>query len=294
MATPSLPPAPPAPELRFFAGLWTLRGYPTAEREWTVAEKFAAVKAAGFDGIGGRFVPEAPSLCADLGLDYLLYIDADESDYAAQFAEAVRWKPRRINVQLCEHDTPPADAARAWIALVKRADELGLAIDLELHRDTATETPEKAYEIADRVLQATGRVVSLCLDYSHFAVTKHLAPPFAPRLLERPDLVGPARQIHLRPFNGHHAQVPLTDGQGGLSPEAGPYLEFVDALFALMTKTAQPGDVFYACPENGPKAPGGYGLSCFPDVWTDAIRLRDEARSRWRSALTGQRPGQTS
>jgi hypothetical protein len=58
-------------------------------------------------------------------------------------------------------------------------------------------------------------------------------------------------------------------------------LEFVDALFALMRQSALPGDVFYACPENGPKTPGGYGLSCFPDVWTDAIRLRDEARSRW-------------
>jgi len=281
MAMPTPSPTPSAPELRFFAGLWTLRGYPHPDREWTIPQKFAAVKAAGFEGIGGRFVAEAPELCAELGLDYVLYIDADASDYAAQFQDALRWKPRRINVQLCEHDTSPARAAEAWIQMAKRADELGLAIDLELHRDTATETPEKAYEIADRVLQSTGQAVRLCLDYSHFAVTKHLAPPFAPRLLERADLVGPVRQLHLRPFNGHHAQVPVTDGHGGLSPEAGPYLEFVDALFALMRQTAQPGDVIYACPENGPKTPGGYGLSCFPDVWTDTIRLRDEARSRW-------------
>ena len=281
MAMPTPSPTPSAPELRFFAGLWTLRGYPHPDREWTIPQKFAAVKAAGFEGIGGRFVAEAPDLCAELGLDYLLYIDADASDYAAQFQDALRWKPRRINVQLCEHDTSPARAAEAWIQMVALADELGLAIDLELHRDTATETPEKAYEIADRVLQSTGQAVRLCLDYSHFAVTKHLAPPFAPRLLERADLVGPVRQLHLRPFNGHHAQVPVTDGRGGLSPEAGPYLEFVESLFALIRQSAQPGDVFYACPENGPKTQGGYGLSCFPDVWTDAIRLRDEARSRW-------------
>ncbi len=285
--SPALPSAAP-PELRFFAGLWTLRGYPAADREWTVAQKFAAIRQAGFEGVGGRFVPEAPALCAEHGLDYVLYIDADETDFAEQFREAVKWKPRRINVQLCEHHTPPARAAGAWIQMIALADELGLKIDLELHRDTATETPEKAYEIADRVFQATGRVVRLCLDHSHFAVTKHLAPPFAPRLLERADLVAPVRQIHLRPFNGHHAQVPITDGRGQLSTEAGPYLEFVDALFTLMLQQAKPGDVFYACPENGPIAPGGYGLSCFPDVWIDAIRLRDEARERWNTCSRGR------
>lgn len=271
----------PHPALRFFAGLWTLRDYPTARKEWSLAAKFAAIKQAGFEGVGGRFIPEAPALCAELGLDYVLYIDADATDFTEQFREAVQWNPCRINVQLGEHDTSPAKAAAAWIEMIALADQLGLVIDLELHRDTATETPEKAYEIADRVLQATGKAARLCLDYSHFAVTEHLTPPFAPRLLERADLVVPARQIHLRPFNGHHAQVPVTDGRGGLSPEAGPYLEFVDALFALMRTTAQPGDVYHACPENGPKAPGGYGLSCFPDVWTDAVRLRDEVRTIW-------------
>lgn len=282
--SPTASALPPLPELRFFAGLWSLRDYPAADREWTVHQKFSAIKQAGFEGVGGRFVPEAPALCAEHGLDYVLYIDADADTFAEQFREAVKWKPRRINIQLCEHHTPPAKAAAAWIQMIALAEHLGLEIDLELHRDTATETPEKAYEIADRVLQSTGRIVRFCLDYSHFAVTKHLAPPFGPRLFERADLVAPVRQIHLRPFNGHHAQVPVTDGQGALSPEAAPYLEFVEGLFALLLATARPGDVFHACPENGPKALGGYALSCFPDVWTDTIRLRDEARQRWNVA----------
>jgi len=79
------PPALRALELRFFAGLWIFREYPNPDHEWTSAEKSAAVKAAGFERIRGRLVAEAPALCADLGLDYVLYIDADASDYAAEF-----------------------------------------------------------------------------------------------------------------------------------------------------------------------------------------------------------------
>ncbi|MBL9214163.1 MAG: hypothetical protein JNG83_01675 [Opitutaceae bacterium] len=270
------------PTLKFFAGLWTLREYPSAGEEWPPARKFAEVKRRGFTAVGGRFVPEAPALCAELGLDYVLTIDADGDDYAAQLRQAVAWRPRRINVQLCHHDTPPAEAARVWLAMTRLAPELGLDIDLELHRDTATETPEKIREIARIFREAAGAPPRFCLDYSHFAVVKHVVPPFAGELLADADWIPPVRQVHLRPFNGHHAQVPATDGRGGLGPEFREYLEFVDALFAAMLRHAGPGDVFYACPEFGPRVRGGYGLACFPDVWEDAVRARDEYRERWR------------
>ena len=269
------------PELKFFAGLWTLREYPSAEGEWTLEKKFAEIKRQGFAAVGGRFLPEAPALCAEHGLDYVLYVDAGPDDFAAQLHRAVDWRPRRINVQLCEHDTPPAEAARTWLAVEKLAGELGLAVDLELHRDTATETPEKAAAIARAFHDATGRPIRFCYDCSHFAVTKHRAPPFAPRLLAEPGLVATARQFHFRPFNGHHAQIPVTDGRGGLAPECRDFLAFVDALFAVVLAAGGDGEAIYACPENGPKV-SGYALSCFPDVWADTVRLRDELRIRWR------------
>ena len=40
------------PALKFFAGLWTLSGYPHPQREWSIGEKFAAVKQAGPPGYG--------------------------------------------------------------------------------------------------------------------------------------------------------------------------------------------------------------------------------------------------
>jgi sugar phosphate isomerase/epimerase len=42
------------PRLRTFANLWTLWDHPGAgPDEWTLAEKVAAVAAAGFDGVMG-------------------------------------------------------------------------------------------------------------------------------------------------------------------------------------------------------------------------------------------------
>ncbi len=269
-------------ELHLAATFWTLRSYPSKEREWSLDEKFAEMKRQGFEFVVCGLIPELRARCAAHGLGCLLAIDADASNYRQRLEAAAEWKPRRLNVQLCDHDTPPEEAARVWIARVALAEKLGIAIDLELHRDTATETPEKARAIADLFKRATGRPIRFCFDFSHFAVTKHLTPPFAPRLLDDwREEIAEARLIHFRPFNGHHAQVPATDGNGRWSPEFADYLEFVDAFLGLWSSIAARDAVMFGVPENGPKVPGGYGLSCFPDVWQDALVVRREVAKLW-------------
>jgi len=101
-------------------------------------------------------------------------------------------------------------------------------------------------------------------------VVKHLSPPYADRLLTHPDLIQMARQTHFRPFNGHHCQIPATDGKGHETLEIKPYFEFVDAFFACWLRGAKGGEVLYACPEYGMRE-GVYGLYCFPNVWKDTI-----------------------
>lgn len=278
------------PQAKFFAALGTFREYPSASQEWTLDEKLAEAKRQGFEAVSGRIDPALPELCAKHGLEFVLTIDADGSNYREQLERARSMNPRRVNVQMCDHDTPPEESVRVWKALVTRAEALGLEVDLELHRDTATEVPEKAYAIADAYRRETGRTLRFCLDYSHFAVVKQMRPPYAARLLERPDLIAPARQIHARPFNNSHAQIPATDGQGNLTPEFVPWLEFMAELIGRMLTTAGPGDVFYICPEFLAPA-GGYGLSCFPDCWKDAVRTRDEIRRIWKHCAGEQVPG---
>ena len=275
------------PQLKQFAGFWTLTGQPLGATEWSRDEKIRRAKAAGFAGLGGHASQEVADAVHAAGLDYVCYIDANDESYAARLQAAATTRPARVNVQLWDHDTPPKVAAKTWAKMQPLAKQLGLAIDLEVHRDTATETPEKTWEIAARYQKATGKKCRFCFDFSHFAVVKHIAPPYANRLLtEHVDLIQLARQMHFRPFNGHHCQVPVTDGHGQLAPEGQHYLDFLDALFACWLKKAKAGDVLYACPELGPIA-HGYGLSTFPNVWDDALRLRQETDRLWTKNLAG-------
>lgn len=273
------------PQLKQFAGFWTLTGQPIGKKEWSVAEKIERAKAAGFDAMGGGGDAAIAAAVRDAGMDYICYIDANDATYEARLEAAAATGCARVNVQLWDHDTPPAVAVKTWIRMQPLAKQLKLRIDLEVHRDTCTETPEKTWAIADAYRKATGKKCRFCFDFSHFAVVKHIHPPYANRLLERPDLIQLARQMHFRPFNGHHCQVPMTDGTGVLSPEGKYYLDFVDALLGCWLRGARGGEVLYVCPENGPVA-HGYGLTTFPDVWEDAKILRRETEKRWRRNLT--------
>ncbi len=268
-----------APQLKQFAGFWTLTGQPLGGPEWSVEEKVRRAKEAGFDAMGGGANPDTAAAAYRAGLEYVCYVDANDETFAERLKAAAATKPARVNVQLWDHDTPPKVAAKTWAKLQPVAQKLKLEIDLEVHRDTCTETPEKTWEIARLYKQATGKKCRMCFDFSHFAVVKHISPPYANRLLENPDLIQLARQMHFRPFNGHHCQVPATDGHGNTTPEIKHYLEFIDALLACWLKGAKGGEVLYVCPEFGPL--GGYGISTFPNVWDDAIWLRAETEKLW-------------
>ena len=277
-------PAKNPPVLKQFAGLWTLTQQPSAAKEWSLEEKFRQAKKAGFDAVGGGADSAVVPLCEKYGMDYVCYVDGQRKTYREKLEAARTTKPARVNVQLCDHDTPPKEAAAVWVKMAALAEKMGLQADLEIHRDTCTETPEKSYEIADLYRKATGKKIRFSWDFSHLAVIKHIYPPYADRLLPRPDLVQLARQFHFRPFNGHHCQIPVTDGKGKESPELKPYLEFLDALLACWLRTAKGGEVIYVCPELGPVV-STYGLAVFPDVWKDAIVLRAKIESIWKANL---------
>jgi len=271
------------PVLKQFAGLWTLTHQPSAVKEWSLEEKFKQAKKAGFDAMGGGADLAVVPLCQKYGMDYVCYLDGN-MNYPERLKAAQAVHPARINVQLCDHDTPPSEAVKIWIKMEAHAEKMGLNVDLEVHRDTCTETPEKVYEIAALYQKATGKKIRLSWDFSHIAVVKHISPPYAERLLVRPDLVQLARQTHFRPFNGHHCQIAATDGKGHETPEFKHYLDFVDAFIACWLQGARGGEVLYACPEFGPLN-SGYGISTFPNVWKDAILLREKTEAIWKAQL---------
>jgi hypothetical protein len=206
-------------------------------------------------------------------------------DFATRIREQKESGARHINVQMDDHDTPPAVAVKHWIKMEREAEKTGgVVVSLEVHRDTCTETPEKAYEIAERYHRATGRLLKFTFDFSHVACVKHLAPAnYAARILTHPDLIRHSEQCHFRPFNGHHCQVPVTH-RGALTPEVKHYLAFAGELMRVWKAgKANAAPTLFACPEMGPYH-GGYNVTGFPPAWPDAIVLRDELAQAWRRA----------
>jgi hypothetical protein len=186
-----------------------------------------------------------------------------------------------VNVQLGDDDTPAAAALRLAIALMKEARRQGIYTSIEVHRDTATETPEKTYALAAAYRRATGEPLALTWDHSHLAVVKHLKPfLFAEKLLQERALIQGARLFHLRPFNGQHAQVPVIDRLGRLTPEFRTWLVFAGDLLRLWRAGNAEGEL-WVCPEIGPVGVHGYNLSIMEPSWSQACVCAAALRRLW-------------
>jgi sugar phosphate isomerase/epimerase len=187
-----------------------------------------------------------------------------------------------MDVQLCDYDTPLPQAVAMAKKISAAAQAHGLPFAIETHRDTFTETPEATEALARAYRTATGQALPLCLDHSHFAVVRHLRPDeFWARLREPKSLLRVATQFHLRPFNGHHCQLPALTPGGKRTPEYADWLGYVAELFAheRSRRTARPVLVVI---EMGHAAPA-YRLSGFPDTWRDVRRVAADLRAIWKS-----------
>ncbi|MGH8023409.1 MAG: xylose isomerase [Limisphaerales bacterium] len=253
------------------------------EMEWSLDQKLQAIRNAGFDGVCWAGSPELRMETRRHGLIFVGGIaSGDPQEIPRLLQEQKDAGAYHVNVQLASDQITASEALDLALTLIQEGRRFGLAPAVESHRGTCTETPEKAYGLADAYQERTGQLLPIAWDFSHFAVVKHLVSAnFTERLLVRPDLIQCAQQFHFRPFNGHHAQVPITDGHGALTPEFQAWLPFAEALLRCwLDGNRQSGREILICPELGP-VEGGYALSTFPDSWEDAKTLRVEIDKLW-------------
>ncbi len=274
------------PKLILAGPTWPLTGYPSAKREWSIERKVSELKAAGFKAFGGRLsTPGVLAASMRHKIPVLAYEDIGGiKEIRPKLTSIAEAGSPMINIQPGDHDTRTERAVRIVVAVMRESEKLGINSHIEIHRDTATETPEKSFAIIDGYKRETGKDLPVCWDHSHFAVVKHLNPDnYVERLVVRRRLIQLSQQFHMRPFNGHHCQVPVTNGKGRLSPEFKDWIPYVDAMFDCWLAGPRPGNSLWVVPELGP--PIGYGLSCFPDVFNDLKVCRREVLKSWNRAL---------
>jgi sugar phosphate isomerase/epimerase len=280
------------PVLRHIANLWTLMQHPSREGEWSLDQKLRAIKDAGFDGVCWAGSPELHEGTTRLGL---IFVGGMASGNATDFPRLLKdlkdTGAHHVNVQLASDDTLTPEALDLATILLQEAAKLGLEPAIETHRGTCTETPEKLYSLADAYQKQTGQLLPISWDFSHFAVVKHLVPAdFIQRLIVRPDLIQRGQQFHFRPFNGHHVQVPVTDGKGNLTREFKDWVPFARAVLTCwLDGNRDSGREIFICPEMGP-VDGGYNLSTLPNSWEDAKVLRAQIDKLWKKLSDFGRP----
>ena len=265
------------------AALWTQVGYPSFESEYELKQKIESAAEAGFDVIQWDVVPGLREMLDEFGMDLWGYIPGQEIEGLEQRVDEIADAGARYaTVHLLKHDTEPEKATDVLVRLVSYAKEKGLTVAIETHRNTATETPEKFEQILTGFKAATGELMPVTWDFSHFGVVKHLMPDeYSERLLVWPELIRNSPLFHCRPFNGHHVQVPVTGPDGELTVEVKRYLSFVKDLFRLWLDGDQTNEEIIVCPEMGPADEMGYNLQSLPNSWDDARVLRGELKRVW-------------
>jgi len=277
----------PRPILHHIAARWSLLEHPSPGKEWTLDQKFSEIRGAGFDGVIHPPIPELSMLAGKHGLTILgSVVLGQSSDLSGLLRANKECGAHHINVHLGDDKTTLGEAVELAILLMQEGRNLGLEPAIEVHRGTCTETPEKAYALADVYQRRTGELLPITWDFSHFAVVKHLTPDtFIDRLLIQPGLIQRAQQFHFRPFNGQHSQVPVTDGKGNRTQEFEDWCPFAEAVLQCWLDGNRNTDRdIYVCPEMGPVV-SGYSLSTSSNNWEDAKILRGEIDRMWKKLV---------
>ena len=274
------------PRLRTHHSLWSLIKLPmNAETEWTLDEKFACVKDAGFEAVECWLGPDNESQVVETlekyGLRLVLGHHPHTLDDVKRFVEqAVRLNPDYLFAQPLHPYIPLTEAAAFCREARKIANEAGFPYFIETHRNNIPETLNQALQLIDIYpdVRFTG-------DLSHFVVVGEFYGWEDEKAVER---MAPVleRVVHLhgRISNGEQVQVDVGDGSG---MTAQFFVRIWSYVMRHWLKDAQPGDIFPFATELGPPRyaitlPDG---SEFSDRWEQSLVMKKLAEQAWEEAV---------
>lgn len=276
------------PRLRVQHSLWSLGKLPmNAPAEWTLDEKFARVRAAGFEAVECFFRDNNYGPVVDALQRHGLRVVCGHrpfslDDIRKNVERAVAVGADFLFAQPADAFTPLDTVAHLVIEGRRIANDAGLPFFVEVHRNNFTENLPQTLALIERVPE-----IRFTADLSHFVLVGEFYGWKEERAVERllPVLERTAH-AHGRIGNGEQVQIDVGDG-GGATAQF-----FVDLWATAMRfwlQGAQPGDVFPFASELGPPR---YAITLpdgreFSDRWEQSLVMKRLAEQAWEKAHQG-------
>lgn len=273
------------PRLQVQHSLWSLGKLPmNAAQEWTLAEKFARVKAAGFEGVECWLNDETERQHRDAldaeGLRLTLgHHPHTLEDVRQTVARALRLGADFIFAQPLHPYVPIREAADFCREARKIANDQGVVFFVETHRNNIPESLNQALQLIEEWPDAR-----FTADLSHFVVVGEFYGWEDERAIERMmPVLERTSHAHGRISNGEAVQVDVGDGSG-MTPQF--FVEIWAAAMRCWLREAGPGDIFPFASELGPPR---YAITLpdgreFSDRWEQSLVMKRLAEQAWAKA----------
>lgn len=274
-----------APRLRVQHSLWSLIGLPmNAEAEWTLDEKCARVKEAGFEAVECWLSAEDEGEHKDAldrhGLRLVLgHHPHTLDDVRNTVAQAVRLKADFVFAQPLTPYTPLAEAVPFLREARTIAHDSGLPFFVETHRNNIPESLNQALELIDRMPE-----VRFTGDFSHYVLVGEFYGWQDEGAVERMrPVLERTSHLHGRISSGEAVQVDADDGTGDTAQF---FVQIWAAAMRFWRLDARPGDIFPFASELGPPR---YALTLpdgreFSDRWQQSLVMKTLAEQAWEIA----------
>ena len=274
------------PRLCVGHSLWSLEKLPmNSSVEWTLEEKVARVKEAGFEHIECWLPTEelracVPPLLEKYGLKLALVHRASSVqetrevvEYAALLgAHWVVCQPASAYHELGEIVALVREGARV-------AADNGVPYFVETHRNNFTETIRQTLELVDAVPE-----IAIAADFSHFVVCGEFYGWEGENAIERMrPIIERVAHVHGRVSNGEQVQVHVAEGDCGEGTPAGFFKQIWTEIFRTWRRTARSGDILPFSSELGPPR---YAITLpdgkeFSDRWQQSLVMKKLAEEAW-------------
>lgn len=272
------------PRLRVQHSLWSLIKLPLNGPEWTLDEKFARVKAAGFEGVE-CWLPEADEQEHRAVLDRhglrltLGHHPFTVEDVRQTVAQALRLKADFVFAQPLTPYAPLPEAVTLLREARQIAHDAGLSLFVETHRGNIPESLNQALALIELMPE-----VRFTGDFSHFVMVGEFYGWAEEGAIERMmPVLERTSHLHGRISNGEQAQVDVGDGSG---ETAQFFVKIWAAAMRAWKQDAKPGDVFPFASELGPPryAITGPDGKEFSDRWEQSLVMKRLAEQAWAMA----------